>query len=86
MRALWVSEHPLWRTRYFFLFLSSMHILFSQKGFAYDFEFLYAFLSKKKEKEDGGLRVQRTECVNKQNISQTRETIAVPSSAKLGSS
>ena len=25
-----------------------MHILFSQKGFAYDFEFLHAFLSNKK--------------------------------------
>ena len=29
---------------------SSMHILFSQKGFTYDFEFLHAFLSNKKNK------------------------------------
>ena len=27
-----------------------LHILFSQKGFAYDFEFLHAFLSNKKNK------------------------------------
>ena len=31
----------------FLLFLSSsFHLLFSQKGFAYDFEFLHAFLKK----------------------------------------
>ena len=29
---------------------SSMHLLFSQKGFASDFEFLHAFLSNKKNK------------------------------------
>ena len=27
----------------FYLFLSSFHLLFSQKEFAYDFEFLHAF-------------------------------------------
>ena len=30
--------------------LSSFHLLFSQKGFAYEFEFLHAFLSNKKNK------------------------------------
>ena len=32
------------------ILLSSMHVLFSQKGFTYDFEFLHAFLSNKKNK------------------------------------
>ena len=32
---------------FFFFFLSSMHLLFSQKGFTYEFEFLHAFLSNK---------------------------------------
>ena len=40
------SEHPP-RCTHIFL-LSSFHFLFSQKGFAYDFEFLHAFLSNKK--------------------------------------
>ena len=31
-------------------FLFSFHLLFSQKGFAYDFEFLHAFLSNKENK------------------------------------
>ena len=30
------------------LFSFSFHLLFSQKGFAYDFDFLHAFLSNKK--------------------------------------
>ena len=30
------------------LFFSSFHVLFSQKGFTYEFEFLHAFLSNKK--------------------------------------
>ena len=34
----------------FFFFFLSFHILFSQKGFTYDFEFLDAFLSNKKNK------------------------------------
>ena len=54
VRALWVSEHPLWRTGYssFFLLLSfSFHLLFSQKGFAYDFDILHAFLSSQKKIE-----------------------------------
>ena len=34
----------------FFLLSFSFRILFSQKGFAYDFEFLHAFLSNKKNK------------------------------------
>ena len=33
---------------YFSFFFSSMHILFSQKGFTYDFGFLLAFLNNKK--------------------------------------
>ena len=37
-----------WHYSSFFFF--SFHILFSQKGFAYDFEFLHAFLSNKKDK------------------------------------
>ena len=32
------------------LFLSSFQLLFSQKGFAYNFEFLHAFLSNKESK------------------------------------
>ena len=32
------------------LLLFSFHLLFSQKGFAYDFEFLHAFLINKKNK------------------------------------
>ena len=32
------------------LFLSSFHLFFSQKGFAYDFEFLHAFLRNKTNK------------------------------------
>ena len=35
---------------FIFILLSSFHFLFSQKGFAYDFEFLHAFLSNKKKK------------------------------------
>ena len=31
------------------LFLSSFHLLLSQKGFAYDFEFVHAFFSNKKK-------------------------------------
>ena len=33
-----------------FIFISSCHLLFSRKGFSYDFEFLHAFLSNKKNK------------------------------------
>ena len=31
------------------ILLSSFHLLFSQKVFAYDFEFLHAFLNNKKK-------------------------------------
>ena len=34
----------------FFFFFLSLHILFFQKGFTYDFEFLYAYLSNKNNK------------------------------------
>ena len=41
-----------------FFFLFSFHVLFSQKRFAYDFEFLHTFLSNKKirfsKKNQGG--------------------------------
>ena len=40
----WRTQWPL-NLALFFLLLSSMHVLFSQKGFTYDFEFLHAFLS-----------------------------------------
>ena len=44
MRALWESQEPLWRMRYFFL---SFHLLISQKVFP---KFVHAFLSNKRNK------------------------------------
>ena len=46
------SGHQTWHYSSFFLLLSfSFHLLFSQKGFAYDFEILHAFLSSQKKIE-----------------------------------
>ena len=44
------SGHQTWHYSSFFLLLSfSFHLLFSQKGFAYDFDILHAFLSSQKK-------------------------------------